>query len=65
MITDIQPVPPPQTKDTTTEPSDKTLQKDYSEPLSIRTLLSVNKYANSLPPVPPSSTPSPCQNRKN
>ena len=65
IITYIQPVPPPPTKDTNTEPSDKTLHKNSSEPLSILTLLFVQKDKTNLPPVPPSSTPSPCQNRKN
>ena len=60
---DIQPVPPPPTKDPTTEPSYETLHKKSVEPLFIRTINIDHKDATNLPPVPLSSTPAPCKNR--
>ena len=59
----IQPVPPTSTEDTTTEPSDETLHRNSIEPLSICNLNLVHNDAINLPPVSPSSTPSPCKNR--
>ena len=63
IIKDIQPVAMPLTKDPTTEPSNETLQKNSVEPLSIRTLNLVHKYATNLLPIPPSSTPASFKNR--
>ena len=48
IIKDIQPVALPLTKDPTTEPSNETLQNNSIEPLSIRTLNIVHKYATNL-----------------
>ena len=45
------------------EPSDALLHKNLVEPLSILTLNIVHKDASKLPPIPPSSTPTPCENR--
>ena len=58
---DNQPQPPIKIK--SSEPSDAILHKNSVEPLSIRTLNLVHKDANNLPPIPPSSTPAPCENR--
>ena len=63
ITTDIQPLPPPTTKDPTTESSDETLHNNYVEPLSMRTLNLVHNYATNILIVPPSSTPEPCKNR--
>ena len=52
------------TKVPPTEPSNATLHKNSIKPLSIRTINLVHKDATNLPPIPPSSTPSPCDNRK-
>ena len=45
------------------EPSDAILNKNSVEPLSLRTLKLVCKGASNLHPIPPSSTPAPCENR--
>ena len=45
------------------EHSDALLHKNSVEPLSLRTLNLVHKYASNLPPITPSSTPAPCKNR--
>ena len=45
------------------EHSDAILHKNLVEPLYIRTLRLFHKYSNNLPPIPPSSTPAPCENR--
>ena len=45
------------------EPRDALLHKNSVEPLSLRTLNIVHKDASNLPPIPPSSTPAPCDNR--
>ena len=45
------------------EPSDTIIQKNSFKPLSIITLNLVHKDANNLPPIPPSLTPEPCDNR--
>ena len=45
------------------EPSNAILQKNSVEPLSLCTLNLVHKDASNLPPIPPSSTPAPCENR--
>ena len=63
ITTDIQSLPTPPTKDTTTETSNKTLHKKSVEPLYILTLNIVHKEATNIPSVPPSSTPAPCKNR--
>ena len=63
ITTDIQPLPPPPTKDPTTEPSDETLHKNSVEPLSVRTINLVQNDATNIPLVPPSSTLAPCEIR--
>ena len=45
------------------EPSDALLHKNSVEPLSLRTLNPVHKDATDLPPILPSSTPAPYENR--
>ena len=53
----------PSTKITPTEPSNATLHKNSVKPLSIRTLNLVHRDSSNLPPIPPSLTPAPCENR--
>ena len=53
LTTDIQTVPPPPTKDPTTESSNETLHKNSVELLSIIDLNLVHNYANTLLTVPP------------
>ena len=55
--------PQPLIKIKASEPSDAILHKNSIEPLSIRTLNLVHKDSNNLPPIPPSLTPAPCENR--
>ena len=55
-------IPQPSTKFTPTEPSNATLHKNYIKPLSIHTLNIVHINVTNLPPIPPSSTPAPCNN---
>ena len=43
--------------------SNAILHKNLVEPLSIRTLNLVHKYANNIFPIPPSWTPAPCENK--
>ena len=45
------------------EPSNVLLHKNSVEPLSLHTLTIVHKDASNLYPIPPSSTPAPCDNR--
>ena len=45
------------------ETSDATLHKNSIEPLSIRILNLVHIDVTNLPPIPPSSTPAPCNNQ--
>ena len=61
---DIYCLPQPLTKVPPTEPSDATLNNNSIEPLSIRTLNLVHRYATNLPPLHLSSTPAPCDNQK-
>ena len=55
--------PQPSTKIKSSEPSDVIIHKKSVEPISIRTLNLVYIDANNLPPIPPPSTPAPCENR--
>ena len=45
------------------DPNDSLLHKNSLEPLSLRTLKLIHKDTSNLPPIPPSSTPAPCENR--
>ena len=64
ITTDVQHLPPPTTEDPTTEPSNATLHKNSVDTISIHNLHIVHNDATNLLPVPPSSTPTPCKNRK-
>ena len=59
---DIYSIPQPLNKFPPTEPSDATLHKNSIKTLSICTLDLIYIGATSLPPIPPSLTPSPCEN---
>ena len=45
------------------EPSDALFHKNSVEPFYLRTLNLVHKDDSNLPPIHPSSTPAPCENR--
>ena len=60
---DIDCLPQPSNNCTPTDPRDSTLHKKPIEPLSILTINPVHRDATNLPPIPPSSTPAPCDNQ--
>ena len=55
--------PQPSINIKSSEPSNEILHKNSVEPLSVRTLNLVHGYAKNLPPIPPSLTSAPCENR--
>ena len=60
---DINYLPQPQTKVIPTEPSNANFHKNSLEILSIHILNLVHKEATNIPPIPSSSTTTPCENR--
>ena len=60
---DINCLPQPPTNAPPTEPRNETPHKNSVEPLSTCTINLVHKDATTLPPIPPSSTPEPFENR--
>ena len=60
---DINRLPQHPTKVPPNEPSVTTLHKNSVEPIPIRTLNMVHRDATNLPPIPPSLTLAPCENR--
>ena len=56
-------LPQPSTKVPPTEPINVTLQENFIEPLSVRSLNLVHKDAANIPPIPPSLMPAPCTNQ--